>query len=63
LLDAVNGLGIGPMGLGGRHTALGLRVEWAHCHTASLPVAVSIGCWALRRVTAEWRGGSFKVVR
>lgn len=63
LLRGVNELGIGPMGLGGRHTALGVRVEWAHCHTASLPVAVSIGCWALRRVTAEWRGGAFSIVR
>jgi fumarate hydratase subunit alpha len=63
LLDAVNCLGIGPMGLGGKHTALGIRVEWAHCHTASLPVAVSIGCWALRRVTAEWHRGSFSIVR
>jgi fumarate hydratase subunit alpha len=63
LLRLVNELGIGPMGFGGRHTALGVRVEWAHCHTASLPVAVSIGCWALRRVTAEWRGGKFRVVR
>jgi fumarate hydratase subunit alpha len=63
LLEAVNSLGIGPMGLGGKHTALGVRVEWAHCHTASLPVAISIGCWALRRVTAEWHGGSFRVVR
>jgi fumarate hydratase subunit alpha len=63
LLGAVNSLGIGPMGLGGKHTALGVRVEWAHCHTASLPVAISIGCWALRRVTAEWHGGSFGIVR
>jgi len=63
LLDAVNSLGIGPMGFGGKHTALGVRVEWAHCHTASLPVAISIGCWALRRVTAEWQGGSFRIVR
>lgn len=63
ILRDVNSLGIGPMGLGGRNTALGVRVEWAHCHTASLPVAVSIGCWALRRVTAEWRGGRFRVLR
>lgn len=63
LLEAVDGLGIGPMGLGGKHTALGVRVEWAHCHTASLPVSVSIGCWAMRRVTAVWRKGSFRILR
>ncbi len=63
LLTRVNGLGIGPMGFGGKHTALGVRVELAHCHTASLPVGVSIGCWALRRVTAEWEDGKFVVTR
>jgi len=63
LMKAVNDLGVGPMGLGGKHTALGVRVEWAHCHTASLPVAVSVGCWALRRVTAEWIGEAFNIVR
>lgn len=63
LLRSVNGLGIGPMGLGGKITALGVKVEWANCHTASLPVAISIGCWALRRVTAEWRGEEFRIVR
>ncbi len=49
LCDAVNALGIGPMGLGGDTTALGVHVEMAHSHTASLPVAVNIQCWASRR--------------
>ncbi|MFN3384730.1 MAG: fumarate hydratase [Archaeoglobaceae archaeon] len=49
ILDAVNGLGIGPMGLGGKTTALAVLSEIAHCHTASLPVAVNIQCWANRR--------------
>jgi len=49
LCDAVNMLGIGAMGLGGDTTALGVHVEMAHCHTASLPVAVNIQCWASRR--------------
>ena len=63
LLSEVNKLGIGPMGFGGRTTALGVRVKWAHCHTASLPVAVSIQCWALRRVSAEWEGSEFRILR
>ncbi|MEM2870655.1 MAG: fumarate hydratase [Thermoplasmata archaeon] len=53
LFDALNGIGIGPMGLGGRSTLLGLHIELAHCHTASLPVAVNIQCWAARRATAR----------
>jgi len=51
LLEAINSTGIGPMGLGGRWTSLWVNVECAHRHTASLPVAVSIGCWAMRRAT------------
>jgi len=49
LCDAVNTLGIGAMGLGGDTTALAVHVNTAHCHTASLPVAVNIQCWANRR--------------
>lgn len=57
LLEAINSLCIGPMGFGGKTTALGLRVEWAHCHTASLPVSVCIQCWALRRVSCMLKDG------
>lgn len=50
--DAVNELGIGPMGLGGDTTALAVKVKQADCHTASLPVAVNVQCWACRRACA-----------
>jgi len=53
LFVKLNGSGLGPMGLGGSTTALGVRVKTAYCHTASLPVAVSIGCWATRRAVAR----------
>ncbi|MDD1706362.1 MAG: fumarate hydratase [Methanoregulaceae archaeon] len=53
LCDAVNTLGIGPMGLGGETTALAVKVRTAACHTASLPVAVNVQCWAARRSTVE----------
>nr|QNO47172.1 hypothetical protein FLPJBPEJ_00016 [Methanosarcinales archaeon ANME-2c ERB4] len=56
LLDAINSLGIGTMGLGGDITALAVHVEYAHCHTASLPVAVNIQCWANRRASVELGG-------
>jgi fumarate hydratase subunit alpha len=49
LLRRINALGVGPMGLGGDTTALGLRIEKAFCHTASLPVAINFQCWANRR--------------
>ncbi|HOB17076.1 MAG TPA: fumarate hydratase [Candidatus Methanoculleus thermohydrogenotrophicum] len=53
ICDAVNALGIGPMGLGGDTTALAVKVKRADCHTASLPVAVNVQCWACRRATVE----------
>ncbi|PKL65594.1 MAG: fumarate hydratase [Methanomicrobiales archaeon HGW-Methanomicrobiales-3] len=53
ILDAVNKLGIGAMGLGGDTTALAVKVKKAGCHTASLPVAVNIQCWANRHATVE----------
>lgn len=53
ILTAVNRLGIGPMGLGGDTTALAVKVKTAGCHTASLPVAVNIQCWANRHATVE----------
>jgi len=51
LIESVNKLGIGPMGLGGKNTILDLSIEWSGCHTASLPVGVSFQCWADRRAS------------
>lgn len=48
LLKNINNLGIGPMGFGGRITALAVHIETAPCHIASLPVAVNIQCHAAR---------------
>ena len=44
LFIKLNESGLGPMGLGGASTVLGVRIKKAYCHTASLPVAVNIGC-------------------
>lgn len=49
LLDEINTLGIGPAGLGGRTTALGVKLAAMHRHPASFFVEVAFGCWALRR--------------
>ncbi|RLB08121.1 MAG: fumarate hydratase [Deltaproteobacteria bacterium] len=48
LLRRINNLGIGPMGYGGRITALAVHVNMIPCHIASLPVAVNIQCHAQR---------------
>ncbi len=53
LYSQINSLGLGPMGLGGSTTCLGVLMEKAHCHTASLPVAVSLNCWAARKAFAR----------
>ncbi len=53
LLKAMNETGIGPMGLGGKTTVLDVKVEYAYCHTASLPVAVNTQCWTGRRARAK----------
>ncbi len=62
LMYAINHTGIGPMGLGGDTTALAVHVECAHCHTASLPVAVNFQCYAARRAKARiYRDGSVEL--
>lgn len=48
ILNEINQLNIGPMGLGGKTTALAVHIETAPCHIASLPVAVNIECHAHR---------------
>lgn len=48
LLEKINKLGIGPMGLGGLTTALAVNIEKHPCHISSLPVAVNIECHAHR---------------
>ncbi len=54
LLSKANKLGIGVMGLGGSTTSLGVRIEMTPTHTACLPVAVAINCWALRKASARF---------
>jgi fumarate hydratase subunit alpha len=52
ILERVNRLGIGPVGYGGRATALAVHVEVFPSHIASLPVAVNIQCWCARQKVA-----------
>lgn len=50
--DRINDLGIGPAGLGGRVTTLGVNIEVYPTHLAGLPVAVNINCHATRHAEA-----------
>ena len=52
ILQRVNKLGIGPMGYGGRTTALAVHIEVFPAHIASLPVAVNPQCWCARHKEA-----------
>jgi len=52
ILEAVNRLGIGPMGFGGRVTSLAVHVETFPCHIASLPVGVNLQCHSARHKNA-----------
>ena len=51
MLAKINGLGIGPGGLGGTCTALGVNINTYPTHIAGLPVAVNICCHVNRHVT------------
>lgn len=50
LLHEINKTGVGPQGLGGRVTSLGVRILMMPCHIASLPLAVNIQCHASRHL-------------
>ncbi len=52
LLQRINALGTGPMGYGGRTTALAVNVEVFPAHLASLPVAVNLNCHSSRHKEA-----------
>ena len=53
ILERINKNGKGPMGLGGRTTALDVKILKMDTHTAGLPVGVVIQCWADRHATTR----------
>lgn len=52
LMEDINGLGMGPMGMGGDTYCLGIHIDRAPTHIAALPVAVNFSCHMLRHETA-----------
>lgn len=63
LLEKINKLNIGAMGLGEGPTAFDVHVEMAARHPASLPVGVVISCWALRHAEATISGNGEVIIR
>ena len=62
LLGAINQTGIGPQGLGGDTTALGVHIESAWTHITCNPVAVNLQCWRAERRRAKlWPDGKLEV--
>lgn len=53
MLLRINALGIGPQGMGGDTTALGVNINTFPTHIACLPVAVVLGCHCTRRCSIE----------
>ena len=51
ILKDINCLGIGPMGLGGKTTALGVNILTRPTHIAGMPLAINMSCHALRRAS------------
>ncbi len=50
LLNEINELGVGPMGFGGKTTAIGVKIAKYPTHIASLPLAINIQCHAARHI-------------
>ena len=53
LLEEINKIGLGPAGLGGRKTALGINIETYPTHIAGMPLAINMCCHVNRHKTRE----------
>ncbi len=64
LYNALNELGIGAMGMGGKHTVLAVHIDYAYRHPATYPVAVVFQCWAARRASIHLKpDGSYEITQ
>jgi len=62
LLASVNETGIGPLGFGGKTTALAVNIEFAGVHTSVYPIGINFLCWAARQATMRIEDGEIKFV-
>lgn len=49
LEDGINAIGLGPQGMGGKSSVLGVNIENTARHPSTIGVAVNVGCWSHRR--------------
>lgn len=49
LEDGINNIGLGPQGMGGKYSVLGVNIENTARHPSAIGVAVNVGCWSHRR--------------
>ncbi len=49
LEDGINAIGLGPQGMGGRYSVMGVHIENTARHPSAIGVAVNVGCWSHRR--------------
>ena len=64
ILSDANALGIGPMGFGGKTTALAVKIGYAHRHPASFFVSIAYFCWGSRRAFALIEpNGEYKITQ
>lgn len=52
--DGLNAVGLGPQGLSGNSSVMGVNIESSARHPSTIGVAVSTGCWAHRRGTIRF---------
>ena len=49
LEDGINAIGLGPQGMGGKYSVMGVHIENTARHPSTIGVAVNVGCWSHRR--------------
>ena len=49
LEEGINAIGLGPQGMGGKASVLGVHIENSARHPSAIGVAVNVGCWSHRR--------------
>ena len=49
LEDGINAIGLGPQGMGGKYSVMGVNIENTARHPSAIGVAVNVGCWSHRR--------------
>ena len=47
--DGINAIGLGPQGMGGKYSVMGVHIENTARHPSTIGVAVNVGCWSHRR--------------